>query len=355
MPFFMERNDITRMKVDAIVNAANSSLLGGGGVDGSIHRAAGPELLAECRTLGGCRTGEAKLTKGYKLPAKYVIHTVGPIWQDGRHGEPELLESCYRESLRLAWEYGCETVAFPLISAGVYGYPKKEAIQVASDTIRSFLEGHDDMVVTLVLFGKTAFHISRYYVDVKEFIDDTYVEKHTAPSESKRRAGFAKVKKEICSVRDEDYPELAAINSSFRDEISAPAMAAMAEEDSLEDALKHLDEGFVQMLFRKIDELGITDAECYKRANLTRQHFSKIRSDADYRPKKATAVALAFALRLERKEFEELLMKAGYALSGSTVFDTIILYSIKHKIYDVDEINGMLYDYDQILLGNVTA
>lgn len=324
MPLLIQRNDITRMRVDAIVNAANNSLLGGGGVDGAIHRAAGPELLAECRTLGVCETGKAKLTRGYRLPAKFVIHTVGPIWRGGGWGEKELLESCYRESMTLALAHGCETVAFPLISAGVYGYPKDQAIRVAVDTIREFLLDHE-LTVYLVIFDRGAYELGRQrFPQIARLIDDAYVERRVDATLERRRAMEA-----------------------------APKMAApmAAPRRGLEDALRKLDESFSQMLLRKIDEKGITDAACYKRANISRKHFSKIRSDVHYKPSKPTALAFAIALELDLAETRELLKKAGFALSRSSKFDVIVEFFISRGIYDIFEINEALFSFDQPLLG----
>ena len=250
MPLQIIRNDITTMKVDAIVNAANESLLGGGGVDGAIHRAAGPELLQECRTLNGCKTGQAKLTKGYRLPAKFVIHTVGPIWRGGGHGERELLVSAYRSSLELALAGGCETVAFPLISSGVYGYPKDQALKVAVDTIGEFLLSHD-MTVYLVIFDRTAYTIGgKLFADIAAYIDDRYVEAHTDRYENQRRR--------------------MALASMPMEETECTPAPCTAAPSSLDEALSKLDESFSQMLLRKIDERGMTDAQCYKKANIDR-------------------------------------------------------------------------------------
>ncbi len=281
MPLQIIRNDITKMSVDAIVNAANTSLLGGGGVDGCIHRAAGPELLVECETLHGCKTGSAKITKGYKLPCKYVIHAVGPRWYDGRHSERERLISCYRTSLMLAKEYGCESVAFPLISSGIFGYPKDQALKVAIDTISSFL-------------------------------------------------------------REEAIEQLMPPVSAA----AAPKKAA-----TLDDALGQIDESFSEMLLRKIDERGMTDAQCYKKANIDRKLFSKIRSDKSYKPSKPTVIAFAIALELPLVEMKDMLMKAGFALSHSNKFDIIVEYFVEHGNYNVFEINEALFAFDQSLIG----
>ena len=292
MPLHIVRNDITTMKVDAIVNAAKESLLGGGGVDGAIHRAAGLELLAECRTLGGCKTGQAKITKGYRLPAKFVIHTVGPIWQ---------------------------------------GYPKDQALKVAVDTIGDFLLAHD-MTVYLVIFDRTAYTISgKLFSDIAAYIDDRYVDAHTDSRETQRR-------------------RMAMASMPIEESECMPAPCAMAPF-GLDEALSKLDESFSQMLLRKIDECGMTDAQCYKKANIDRKLFSKIRSDVHYKPSKPTAMAFAIALELPLEEAREMLGKAGFAFSHASKFDIIVEYFIAHRNYNIFEINEALFAFDQSLLG----
>ena len=312
MPIQIVRNDITKMECDAIVNAANPTLLGGGGVDGAIHKAAGSGLLRECRTLGGCNTGEAKITGAYKLPCRYVIHTVGPIWKNGCDREEEKLRSCYRNSLILAKEHDCETVAFPLISSGVYGYPKEEALYVAVSEISRFLL-ENEMTVYIVVYDKSAYRISKKLVrDIAEYIDEHYVETH----QILRSAQFFNRPVEKCA-----------------------------------ELVGQVDESFTQMLLRKIDEKGITDAQCYKKANVDRKLFSKIRNNINYKPRKATAIALAISLELDLAEASDLLQKAGYALSHSSKFDIIVEYFISKREYDIFTINEALFEFDQPLLG----
>lgn len=329
MPLEIVRNDITKMSVDAIVNAAKESLLGGGGVDGCIHRAAGPELLQECRTLGGCRTGEAKITGAYRLPCKYVIHTVGPVWNGGEYGEREQLASCYRTSLALAKEHCCETVAFPLISSGIFGYPKDQALRVAVDTIGEFLL-HNDMTVYIVIFSRTAYQISsKLFADIAEYVDDHYVDAHTDSQRERLR-------------------RMSVLESRT---LSADAAAAPMAVGGLDSLLAHLDAGFSETLLKLIDRSGKKDAEVYKKANVDRKLFSKIRNNPDYKPSKATAIAFAIALELSLPETRDLIARAGYALSPSSKFDVIIEYFIMQRDYDIFKINEALFAFDQSLLG----
>ena len=314
MPFEIVRNDITKMKVDVVVNAANKSLLGGGGVDGCIHRAAGPELLAECKLLNGCETGSAKVTKGYHLPCMYVIHAVGPRWIDGNHHEKELLESCYTTSLRLAKEYGCKSIAFPLISSGIYGYPKDQALRIAVEQIRKFLLDNE-MMVYLVIFDRKAYEIrDSLYSDIATYIDDRYVDEHS-DSLSLQRVRFREF--ENACLKEESVP------------------LSSANQKTIKDWLDGIDESFSEMLLRKIDESGMSDAECYKKANIDRKLFSKIRSDKLYKPSKPTVLAFALALELSLEEMQDMLAKAGFALSHSSKFDLIIEYFVKQGNYNV--------------------
>ena len=337
MPLQIIRNDITKMSVDAIVNAANTSLLGGGGVDGCIHRAAGPELLAECSTLHGCETGGAKITKGYRLPCKYVIHAVGPRWRDGKHREQELLESCYRISLNLAKENGCQSVAFPLISSGIYGYPKDQALKVAVDTISAFLL-ENEMMVYMVIFDRKAYQISgKLFADIEAYIDDRYVEEHTDRRAEQRRR--------LEALAEESYFEAALAP------MPPETICESYSGQSLEEALGQMDESFSEMLLRKIDESGMTDAQCYKKANIDRKLFSKIRSDKFYKPSKPTVLAFALALELPLAQMQEMLGKAGFTLSHSSKFDIIVEYFVERGNYNVYEINEALFAFDQSLIG----
>lgn len=342
MPLYIVRNDITLMETDAIVNAAKNSLLGGSGVDGRIHKAAGPQLLEECKTLGGCATGSAKITKGYNLKAKYVIHTVGPVWQGGKMGEKQRLENCYISSMDLAKEHSCESIAFPLISSGVYGYPKDKAFDVATKTIFYWLENNEyDIDVYMVLFDKAAYTISRsLYNDIESYIDDNYVAKHSDRKEIIRGRKMI-VSTHVSMDMDIDRCE----------DMVMSAPAAKSKMLSLEDYIDRLDEGFSQTLLKLIAQKGMTEAQCYKKANISRKHFSKIRNDKNYRPKKSTALAFAIALELSLEETEQLLKKAGYALTHSSRADIIVEYFIINGNYNIFDINDALWSFDQPLLG----
>jgi len=336
MPLEIIRNDITKVHADAIVNAANTSLLGGGGVDGAIHRAAGSELLAECRTLGGCEIGQAKITKGYNLPAKFVIHTVGPVWHGGNDNEEKLLADCYKNSLALAKKHSLESIAFPLISSGAFGYPKDRVLKTAISVIGEFLL-NNDMTVYLVVFDKTAFSLSeKLFSSITQYIDDKYIEEY--PIDRNNRFEERHILKEYCI----EEPMLSPMEASA---------SAQKRKRSLDDVVKHMDETFSQMLLRLIDEKGMTDAETYKKANIDRKLFSKIRNDINYKPSKPTAIAFAIALMLNLDETKDLLLKAGFALSHSSKFDIIIQYFLDEGNYNIFEINEALFAFDQNLLG----
>lgn len=472
MPFKIIRNDITKVRADAIVNTANPEPIFAAGTDGAIYMAAGAEqLLAERKKIGTIGAGEAAVTPAFALPAKYIIHTVGPAWWDGNHGEYEELASCYRKSLLLARQLGCESIAFPLISTGVYGFPKDRALSIALEEIADFLS-ENEMDVTLVVFDKSSFDLSASLVaDVGQYIDDHYAEEQHKKEHSgffgqswrrrredrwplsredeeekwprSREAEETKDRRrEAQEPRREDMDESCSriefemeAAADFADEsgwdngsmfASAPSApsapppfptqsSAMAgysaapdsapekskskkgrrgagifrkdsksagagffrkepkapesgfhwkepesagmdkpkgySKPSLSDVMRHMGETFQERLLRLIDERGLTDTEVYKKANVDRKLFSKIRCNNDYTPGKRTAVALAIALELNLDETMDLLRRAGMALSPSSKFDLIIEYCINNNIYNIFEINALLFEYDQPMLG----
>lgn len=338
MPLEIVRNDITKMHVDAIVNAANSRLQQGGGVCGAIFAVAGADKLqAECDRISHCAVGSAVITGGYTLPAKHVIHAVGPVWQGGTHNEEELLSSCYINALNLALGHGLSSIAFPLISSGIFGYPKDEALRIAISTIGSFLLKHE-MMVYLVVFDKAAYTLSdKLFKSIEAYIDDNYVEKHT----SRRRQRDSEVLHQLREMSSTDSEDL------FIEE----KMMSTAAPRNLDDVVSHISESFTEMLLRLIDESGKKDPEIYKRANLDRKLFSKIRSNLKYKPSKNTALALAVALELNLDQTADLLRRAGYALSPSSRFDLIVEYFIIGGNYNIFEINEALFAFDESLLG----
>lgn len=338
MPFEIVRNDITNMRVDAIVNTANPRAVIGLGVDSAIHEKAGPQLLAARQEIGHIDMGCAAITPAFQLAAKYVIHTVGPVWDGGSYGEEDLLRSCYDNSLRLAVEHGCQSIAFPLISTGNYGFPKDKALQIAISAFSEFLLEHE-MQIYLVVFDQTSYKLSeKLFQGVASYIDQHYVDDwqmaiYGAPVENRRS---------IRRRREIDRCETMAMR-----ECAPCASKAM----SLEDMLKQADAGFTETLLKLIDQTGKKDSEVYKKANISKQHFSKIRNNPNYKPTKPTAIALALALELDLEATKDLIGRAGYALTNSSKFDLIIRYFIEQGNYNVVEINMALYEFDQMLLG----
>ena len=341
MPFEIVRNDITKMAVDAIVNSANPRPLVGLGTDSSIHGAAGPELLQARQKIGPISVGQAAITPGFALQAKYVIHTVGPVWDGGSYGEETLLRNCYENSLRLALEQGCHSIAFPLIATSNYGFPKDKALQIAVSAFSSFLMEHE-MMIYLVVFDRRAYKLSEsLFSSIASYIDDHYVDLW----EQAIYGGIGQRNRQV-SRRQRDL-ELC------RESCPAPAPMAAPKAVSLEDILRHREAGFTETLFQYIDASGKKDSEIYKKANLSKQHFSKIRSNPNYKPTKATALALAIALELDLDKTKDLLGRAGFALTNSSKLDLIVRYFIENRNYNILEINMALYEFDQNLLGSV--
>ena len=345
MPFEIVRNDITNMRVDAIVNTANPRPVIGLGTDSMIHEKAGPGLLAARRKIGAIQAGCAAITPAFDLDAKYVIHTVGPVWDGGVHGEEGLLRECYDHSLKLALEYGCQSIAFPLISAGNYGFPKDRALQIAISAFSAFLLEHD-MTIYLVVFDRASFMLSeKLFRGVASYIDEHYVDAcrsvaYEPVEKGCRRPGLPRRRDmEVCE------------GSVFLEALPCAPMAAPTAA-SLEELLKQADAGFTETLLKLIDRTGRKDSEIYKKANISKQHFSKIRNNPNYKPTKATALALAVALELDLEETKDLIGRAGYALTNSSKFDLIIRYFIEQGNYNVVEINVALYEFDQALLGS---
>lgn len=333
MPFSIVRQDITKMKADAIVNAANTALQMGGGVCGAIFKAAGAEKLQQaCDKVSPIKTGEAAITPGFQLPAKYVIHAAGPVYNSKNKEQcAALLRSAYTNSLALAMENKCESIAFPLISSGIYGYPKDEALREATTAIADFLAEHE-IDVYLAVFDKASFVVGKELMgEVESYIDEHYVDTHR-----KIRSSFLDIEKK--SIAEAEFS-------------AAPMMSPVSCEHSLDDLMAELDEPFADTLFRLIDSRGKTDAEVYKKANIDRKLFSKIRSVKGYTPKKPTILALAVALELTLDETDDLLERAGYALSHASKFDVIVEYFIVSGRYNIFDINEVLFKYDQPLLG----
>lgn len=329
MPFEIVRNDIVNMKVDAIVNTANPRPIIGAGTDKAVHDKAGARLLLARKEIGNIAVGEAAITPAFDLDANYVIHTAGPIWKDGRSGEEDLLASCFRNSLGIAKKKACESIAFPLISTGSYGFPKPLALQIAVREISSFLM-ENEMQVYLVVFEKQSFELSeKLFKSVSSYIDANYVS-------DKMNLEYGTSK-----VRRRNYEDMLLHESSYEITSKMP---------NLDGMLNNLDRGFSETLLDLIDRTGKKDSEIYKKANVDRKLFSKIRNNVNYKPSKATALAFAIALELSMDETDDLLARAGIALSQSNKFDVIVKYFIENKKYDIFELNSVLFEFDQPLI-----
>lgn len=337
MPFEIVRNDIVNMQVDAVVNTANPNPVIGSGVDSGIHKKAGHELLVARQKIGCIDFGDAAITPGFDLDARYVIHTVGPVWKDGSHREEQILSSCYRNSLTLAKEHECESIAFPLIATGNYGFPKPLALQIAVREISTFLL-ENEMQVYLVVFGREAFVLSeKLFKSVNSYIDENYIRSKKLDEYGTESMYGSRL--ETRRIREQECADMSV------------GAAIPMDSDDWGQLINDLDAGFSETLLQLIDRTGKKDSEIYKKANVDRKLFSKIRNNMDYRPSKTTALAFAFALELDVEETKDFISRAGFALSHSSKFDVIVEYFLVNRNYNVFELNEVLFAVDQPLIG----
>ncbi|MBO4963259.1 MAG: macro domain-containing protein [Clostridia bacterium] len=375
MPLQILQDNIIGVKCDALVNPTNKKLKAGGGLDELVHYLAGEELDKVCAIIGEIELGQAVITPAFNLDCNFIIHTVGPTWQGGLYKEEETLISCYKECLKLAEGCKCNSVAFPLISSGRYGYPKDKVLKVAVDTIKEFLQS-SELMVYLVVHNKDAYEINEQLdKGLTDFIIDTFKKPKliSRPSTEERKGVFecpapkemerlikSKTKKEVplqavdCYFEEEGLSfqeSYNAIGTSVNKEIEFPPsyyktqpLPTFKEEDNLK---RFMYKGFALTLFELIDKKGLKDVECYKRANVSRQTWYKIVNDRNYTPNKNTIISFAIALQLDIMDTQKLLATAGFILSKSSLFDVIIMYCIVNKIYDVFDIDSILFKYEQ--------
>lgn len=327
MTIHIIREDITKIRCDVIINPTNQNLTGEGSLDNKIHKLAGEELDKECKKISNCEIGQAILTKGYNLKSKYIIHTVGPKWIDGKSDEESKLRSCYKSCLQIIKDKELKSAAFPIISSGTYNYPKEKAFKIAVEEIQNFLKFYEMDVYIVVFDIQTTYISKKLFDDVKEYIDDNY-------------------------TKQEEFYYQRKLRTIHKPKIRYDAQIYNENICEVDDIEIKLDESFSESLIQLIDERGLKDSECYKKANVDRKLFNKIKNNKNYHPRKETAISLALALELDLIETNELLSKAGYILTNSFMFDVIIQYFIKNKIYDIMLINETLYSFDQKLLSN---
>lgn len=341
MPLQIIHRDITTMDCDAIVNPTDNCFSGSGGTDYAIHTAEGLGLRYECDHLEPLSFGEVAATGGYKLPCRYIIHTMGPVWTDGQRCESVLLRSCYMNALFKASELGAKSIAFPLISSGTFGFPKDKVLRIAIDAISDYIKSSDKEIdVTVCVHDREAFVLSKE-IALKEYIDENTNPRFLYAEHTLR------MQPECSTVAHAKEEAFDAYESCC---LSCIPDAAPSTED-LSAWIKKQDDTFAVMLLKLIDKKGMSDVQCYKKANVSKGTFWKINNDPKYKPSKATVLAFAIALELSLDETELLLKTVGLSLSHSNVFDLIIEFYITNGNYDIYEINAALFKYDQVCLG----